>query len=76
MGMNENETVAAFVARIKDVKDGLGKIGEVMSDFDLVSITLNEMRHEFQMFITGLATREKAPTFDDLTRILLQEEQR
>lgn len=76
MRMNKNETIVAFVARIKDVKDALGNIGEVVSDFDLVSITLNGMRDEFQMFITGLAAREKAPTFDDLTGILLQEEER
>eukprot|EP00253_Pinus_taeda_P024107 PITA_24107 len=76
MRMDESDTIAAFVARIKDVKDGLGDIKEVVSDSDLVSITLNGMRDEFQMFITGLAAMEKAPTFEDLTRILLQEEER
>lgn len=70
------ETATTFVARIKDVKDGLGAIGETMSDSDLVSITLSRMHDEFQMFVTGLAAREKAPTFEDLTGILLQEEER
>eukprot|EP00253_Pinus_taeda_P010156 PITA_10156 len=76
MRMDERETAAAFVVRIKDVKDGLGDIAEVVSDSDLVSITLSGMRDEFQMFITRLAAREKAPTFEDLTGFLLQEEER
>ena len=76
MKMDESETAAAFIARIRDVKDGLGAIGEKVSDSDLVTITLNGMRDEFQMFITGLAARERVPTFEDLTGILLQEEER
>jgi hypothetical protein len=42
----------------------------------LVIVTLNGMLEEYQMFITGLAAREKAPTFDELEGILLQEEER
>ena len=76
MRMDERETTIAFDVRIKDVKDGLGDIGEVVSNSDLISITLSEMCDEFQMFVTGLAAREKAPTFEDLTGILLQEEER
>jgi len=58
------------------VKGGLGDIGEAVSGSDLVSITVSRMRDEFQMFVTGLAAREKAPTFEDLIGILLQEEER
>eukprot|EP00253_Pinus_taeda_P014991 PITA_14991 len=75
MRMDERETPTAFVARIKDVKDKLADIGEAVFDSDLVSITLSGMRDEFQIFITGLVAREKAPTFEDLTGILLQEEE-
>jgi hypothetical protein len=51
-------------------------IGEEVSSSDLVTITLNGMLHEYQVFITNLVAREKAPSFDDLTRILMQEEER
>ena len=34
------------------------------------------MLEDYQMFITGLAAREKSPTFEELTGILLQEEER
>jgi hypothetical protein len=61
--MEVNESVSDFISRIKDTRDKLGNIGEKVSNIDLVTITLNGMLEEYQMFITGLATREKAPTF-------------
>lgn len=76
MRMDERESATAFVARIKDVKDGLGAIGVAVADEDLVAITMNGMRDDFQTFITGVSAREKAPSFDDLTTILQQEEDR
>lgn len=69
--MEENESVAGFMARVKDLSDKLGAIGEKVSDSDLVTLTLNRMTDEYQMFITGLLVRKKAPSFDDLTEILL-----
>eukprot|EP00253_Pinus_taeda_P026363 PITA_26363 len=74
--MDENESVGGFMARVKDLKDKLGAIGENVSDSDLVTLTLNRMTDEYQTFIFGLSAREKAPSFDDLTAILLQEEER
>jgi hypothetical protein len=41
------------------VKDKLGDIGETMSSIDLVTITLNKMLEDYQMFITGLAARRR-----------------
>jgi hypothetical protein len=74
--MDGNESVSSFLGRIKEVKDKLGNIGEIVSNTDLVTITLNGMLEDYHMFITGLAAREKPPTFEELTRILLQEEER
>jgi hypothetical protein len=34
------------------------------------------MLHEYQVFITNLVVREKAPLFDDLTGIFMQEEEK
>eukprot|EP00253_Pinus_taeda_P003869 PITA_03869 len=67
----------SIILHIRDyVKDGLGDIGEVVSDSDLVSITLSGIHDEFQIFVTRFVAREKAPTFENLTGILLQEEER
>jgi hypothetical protein len=74
--MDGNESVSSFLGRIKEVKDKLVNIGEIVSNTDLVTITLNGMLEDYQMFITGLAAREKPPTFEELTGILLQEEER
>jgi hypothetical protein len=41
-----------------------------------VTITLNGMVEDYHMFITCLAAREKPPMFEELTGILLQEEER
>ena len=64
------------MGRIKEVKDKLGNIGEKVSSTDLVTITLNDMLEGYHMFITRLAAREKPPMFEELTGILLQEEER
>jgi hypothetical protein len=74
--MDGNESVSSFLGRIKEVKDKLVNIGEIVSNTDLVTITLNGMLEDYHMFITGLEAREKPPTFEELTGILLQEEER
>jgi hypothetical protein len=74
--MDINDFVSTFLRRINDMKYKLGDIGEKVSNIDLVTISLNGMLEDYQMFITSLAVREKAPTFEELTGILLQEEER
>lgn len=74
INMEENESVSDFISRIKDLKDKLGDIGESISSTDLVTVTLNGILDEYQIFITGLSAREKASTFDELAGILMQEE--
>jgi hypothetical protein len=69
--MDGNEYVSSFLGRIKEVKDNLGNIGEIISNTDLVTITLNGMLEDYQMFITGLPAREKPLTFEELIGILL-----
>jgi hypothetical protein len=41
--MDGNESVSSFLGRIKEVKDKLVNIGEIVSNTDLVTITLNGM---------------------------------
>jgi hypothetical protein len=74
--MDGNESVSSFLGRIKEEKDKLVNTGEIVSNTHLVTITLNGMLEDYHMFITGLAGREKPPTFEEMTGILLQEEER
>lgn len=68
--------VASFIARIKDLKTKLVDIGHTMDDTDLVTITMNGVTNDYQMFINGINAREKIPHFEELTGILIQEEER
>lgn len=74
--MEEDETIASFVARIKDLKTKLSDIGHTLEDTDLVTITMNGVTDDYQMFITGINARENIPHFEELTGILMQEEER
>lgn len=74
--MEENEIIASFVARIKDLKNKLADIGHTVYDTDLVTITMNGVTDDYQIFITGINAREKILKFEDLTAILMQEEER
>ena len=49
--MEENETIAAFIARIKYLKNNLADIGDTVADTDLVTITMNSVTDDYQMFI-------------------------
>jgi hypothetical protein len=71
-----NEYVSSFLGHIKEVKDKIVNIGEIVSKTDLVTFTLNGILEDYQMFITGLAAREKPPTFKEVTGIFIQEEER
>ncbi len=70
MRMEKNEFVARFIARVKDQKDILGDIEEKVSNSDLIAITLNEMKDEYHMFITGFSASVKTHAFEELKWIL------
>ena len=76
MKMEVNENIATNVSRIKDLCDQLGAIGEKVSNFDMVTITLKGLIRDYQVFISSLGGRAQPPTFNELTGILLQEEER
>jgi len=69
--MEENETVASFVTRIKDLKNKSADIGHTVDDTDLVTIAMNGVIDDYQMFVTGINVREKIPKFEELTGILM-----
>lgn len=74
--MEENETIASFITRIKDLKNKLADMDHTIEYTDLVTITMNDVTDDYQMFITGINGREKIPKIQELTRTLMQEEER
>jgi len=74
--MEEIEYVVVLISHIKELRDKLSNIGEKIYNTYLVTITLNGMIEDYQIFITRLVVRQKAPTFEELIGILMQEEER
>ena len=63
--MDENESVNDYLSRVKELKDKLGDIGEKISSTDFVTVTLNGMTSDYQVFITSLVAQPTAPTFEE-----------
>jgi hypothetical protein len=74
--MQEGESMDAFLTKIKDFKEQLLNIDEVISDKQLVSKVLAALPDSYQGFATTirLLTRGKESfSFDELISLLLQE---
>lgn len=65
--IEQNEIVASFIVKIKDLKKKLVDIGDTVVDKDLVTITMKGVSVDYQMFIAGINAREKIPKSKDLT---------
>ena len=76
MKVEAHENIATYVSRIKDLCDQLSAIGDKVSNSDMVTITLKGLIRDYHVFISSVGGREKPHTFNELTRILLQEEER
>ena len=74
--MDANEGVSKFISRIKELSDKFEDIGEVVEISYLVTVTLKDLVPNYKVFISALAAREKPPNFEELTWILIQEEER
>ena len=75
INMEENETIASFISWFKYLENILVDISEIVAHADLVTITMNGMIDDYQMFITGISAREKIPKFEELAGMLMQEEE-
>ena len=66
----------AKVSCIKDLCDQLSAIGDTVSKTDMVTITLKGLIRDYHVLISNLGGGAVPPTFNELTGILLQEEER
>ena len=62
--MEENERISSFISQIKDLKKKLEDINEIVADANLVTIAMNGMTDDYQIFITRIIAREKIPNFE------------
>ena len=75
MKMEAHENITTYVSKIKDLCDQLSAIGDKVSNSDMVTITLKGLIRNYHAFISSRGGRAKLPTFNELTMILLQEEE-
>ena len=77
--MAENDSVDMYVTCIKDFKEQLANIDDIISNVSLVSTLLKGLPESFQNFATTLRLVAKGNqemyAFDDVVLLLLQEEQ-
>jgi hypothetical protein len=74
--MTKSYTIATFFMKISEIRDQLGAIGEIISDRELVMITLNGLPSHWEPFIQNISGRSKLPKFDRLWEDCTQEETR
>jgi hypothetical protein len=73
--MTKANTVATFM-KIVEIRDQLGAIGEIISDRELVMLTLNGLPSHWEPFIQSISGRSKFPKFGRLWADWTQEETR
>ena len=71
-----NESITKYLSRIKDLRDNMSYIGGEISNTNLVAIALKILFPYYKVFILELAARQTPPTFAEIVKIILQEEER
>jgi hypothetical protein len=66
MKMDNSEFVTSYLMRVSQIRDQLAAIGDVISDKELVTTTLNGFPTFWIPFVQGVCARSKLPKFDML----------
>jgi hypothetical protein len=76
MKMKNLEYVSSYLMRVSQIRDQLAAIGDVISEKDLVTTTLNGFQTFWIPFVQGACVRSKLPKFDKLWADCTHEESR
>jgi len=76
MKMENSESVTSYLMRVSQIKDQRAVIGDVISDKELVTTTLNGFPTFWIPFVQGVCARSKLPKFDQLWADCTHEESR
>ncbi|KAG6588985.1 Retrovirus-related Pol polyprotein from transposon RE1, partial [Cucurbita argyrosperma subsp. sororia] len=69
-----DESIDAYIKRIKEIKDKLANVSTVVNDEDLLIYALNGLPTEYNTFRTSMRTRSTPVTFEELHVLLKAEE--
>jgi hypothetical protein len=64
--MENSESVTSYLMRVSHIIDQLATIGDVISEKELVTTTLNGFPTFWIPFVQGVCARSKLPKFDKL----------
>jgi hypothetical protein len=76
MKMENSESISSYLMRVSQIRDHLAAIGDVISDKELVTTTLNGFPTFWIPFVQGVCARSKLPKFDMLWADCTHEESR
>jgi hypothetical protein len=66
MKMDNSESITSYLMRVSQIRDQLAAIGDVISDKELVTTTLNGFPTFWIPFVQEVCARSKLPKFDKL----------
>jgi hypothetical protein len=66
MKMDNLESVTFYIMRVSQIRDHLAAIGDVISEKEIVTTTLNGFPTFWIPFVQGVCARSKLPKFDKL----------
>ena len=64
--MAKGESVASYLTRLKQVKDELVVVGEIIPDLELVHMSLKGFTKEWDVFVKCVVGRENFTSWDRL----------
>jgi hypothetical protein len=64
MKMENSKSVSSYLMRVSQIRDQIVAIGDVISDKELVTTTLNGFPTFWILFVQGVCARSKLPKFD------------
>jgi hypothetical protein len=76
MKMENSESVRSYLMRVSQIRDQLAAIGDITSDKEVVTTTLNGFPTLWIPFVQGVCARSKLPKFDKLWADCTHEEYR
>jgi hypothetical protein len=76
MKMDNSESVTSYLMRVSQIRDQRAAFGDVISDKELVTTTLNGFPTFWIPFVQGVCARSKLPKFDKLWADCTHEESR
>jgi hypothetical protein len=64
MKMNDDDNITPYFVIISQLRDQLKSIEEIISEKELVNITLNGLPKTWDAFVASMNTRNEYPTFE------------